>query len=204
MDPKTSNIYISEHDEGNTIVRFNPIIESFKRYSLPDNNDGLAFGMVFDMYDNIWIAEHVSDVLSILDPHSGKTTTVKIPKEGSFVQYLTTDEQGDIWFAEQRGNALGKATIKFIPSNIQPPIIAEQDTNNKTTTNQNNTTNIISNIINIREKLDFYKIVGPLLVVAVITSTVLYINSYKKLYSNLNDLELFQRNSKDQTKPKKR
>src|SRR5215203_5564469 len=70
LDPKTSNIYISEH-ESNTIVRFNPIIESFKRYSLSDNNDGgLAFGMVFDMYDNIWIAEHISDVLSILDPTS--------------------------------------------------------------------------------------------------------------------------------------
>ena len=204
LDPKTSNIYISEH-EGNTIVRFNPITESFKRYSLPEN-DGLAFGMVFDMYNNIWIAEHVSDVLSILDPNAEITTTVKIPKEGSFVQYLTTDSQGDIWFAEQRGNALGKATIKFIPSNIQPSTITtEQNTNNTTTTtNQNNTTNILSNIINIRETLDFYEIFGPLLVVAVITSTVLYINSYKKLYSNLNDLELFQRNSKDQTKTKKR
>jgi copper transport protein len=182
LDPKTSNIYISEH-ESNTIVSFNPIIESFKRYSLSDNNDGgLAFGMVFDMYDNIWIAEHVSDIFSILDPHSGKTTTVKIPKEGSFVQYLTTDSQGDIWFAEQRGNALGKATSKFIPSHIQPSSTEQSLPNN--TTNQNNN-NIISKNF---EKLDFYEIYGPLLVVAVIASTLLYINSYKKLYTNLNDL----------------
>ena len=196
LDPKTSNIYISEH-EGNTIVRFNPIIESFKRYPLSDN-DGLAFGMVFDMYNNLWIAEHVSDVLAILDPESGKTTNVEIPKEGSFVQYLTTDSQGDIWFAEQRGTALGKATIKFIPSNIQSSNTEQSPTNN--TTSQNNNDVISKNI----EKLDFYEIYGPLLVVAVIASTLLYINSYKKLYSNLNDLELFQRNSKDQTKTKKR
>jgi copper transport protein len=200
LDPKTSNIYISEH-ESNTIVRFNPIIESFKRYSLSDNNDGgLAFGMVFDMYDNIWIAEHVSDVLSILDPTSGKTTTVKIPKEGSFVQYLTTDSQGDIWFAEQRGNALGKATIKFIPSNIQPSSTEQSPTHNKTT-NQNNNNDIISKNIG---KIDFYEIYGPLLVVAVIASTLLYINSYKKLYTNLNDLELFQKYFKDQSKKTKK
>ncbi len=200
LDPKTSNIYISEH-ESNTIVRFNPIIESFKRYSLSDNNDGgLAFGMVFDMYDNIWIAEHVSDVLSILDPTSGKTTTVKIPKEGSFVQYLTTDSQGDIWFAEQRGNALGKATIKFIPPNIQPSSTEQSPTNN-TTTNQNNNNDIISKNIG---KIDFYEIYGPLLVVAVIASTLLYINSYKKLYTNLNDLELFQKYFKDQSKKTKK
>src|SRR5215211_3679709 len=201
LDPKTSNIYISEH-EGNTIVRFNPIIESFKRYSLPSNNNdvGLAFGMVFDIYDNIWIAEHISDDLSILDPDSGKTTTVKIPKEGSFIQYLTTDSQGDIWFAEQRGNALGKATIKFIPPNIQPSSTEQSPTNN-TTTNQNNNNDIISKNIG---KIDFYEIYGPLLVVAVITSTLLYINSYKKLYTNLNDLELFQKYFKDQSKKTKK
>ena len=61
LDPKTSNIYISDHED-NSIVLFNPIIESFKRYELP-HNDGLAFGMVFDIYENIWVAEHVSDVL---------------------------------------------------------------------------------------------------------------------------------------------
>ena len=46
LDPKTSNIYISDHED-NSIVLFNPIIESFKRYPLP-HNDGLAFGMVLN------------------------------------------------------------------------------------------------------------------------------------------------------------
>ncbi|MGB9169443.1 MAG: copper resistance protein CopC [Nitrososphaeraceae archaeon] len=197
LDPKTSNIYISDH-EGNSIVLFNPIIESFKRYPLPDN-DGLAFGMVFDIYKNIWIAEHVSDVLVILDPDSGKTTNIKIPKQGSFVQYLTTDSQGDIWFAEQRGGGLGKATIKFIPSNIQPSRTEYPPTNNNTT-NQSNNNAIPMNI----KKLEFYKIIGPLMIVVVIASTLLYINSYEKLYSNLNDLGLFQSKFKDQTKNKKR
>jgi len=197
LDPKTSNIYISDH-EGNSIVLFNPIIESFKRYPLPDN-DGLAFGMVFDIYKNIWIAEHVSDVLAILDPDSGKTTNIKIPKQGSFVQYLTTDSQGDIWFAEQRGGGLGKATIKFIPSNIQPSRTEYPPTNNNTT-NQSNNNAIPMNI----KKLEFYKIIGPLMIVVVIVSTLLYINSYEKLYSNLNDLGLFQSKFKDQTKNKKR
>ena len=197
LDPKTSNIYISDHED-NSIVLFNPIIESFKRYPLP-HNDGLAFGMVFDIYKNIWVAEHVSDVLALLDPDSGKTTNIKIPKQGSFVQYLTTDSKGDIWFAEQRGGGLGKATIKFIPSNIQPSRTEYPPTNNNTT-NQSNNNTIPMNI----KKLEFYKIIGPLMIVVVIASTLLYINSYEKLYSNLNDLGLFQSNYKDQTKKKKR
>ena len=192
LDPKTSNIYISEHDS-NSIVLFNPIIESFKRYPLPENYDGLAFGMVFDIYDNLWIAQHVSDVLAILDPYSGKTTNVKIPKQGSFVQYLTTDSQGDIWFAEQRGNALGKATIKFIPSNIQPSSAAQSSTTNNTIADQNNYSTMSKIIV---KNLDSYEIVGPLLVVAIIATTLLYINSYKKLYANLHDLDLFQRKYK--------
>ena len=211
LDPKTSNIYISEH-ESNSIVRFNPLIESFKRYSLSDNNnnkDGLAFGMVFDMYNNIWIAQHVSDELIILDPISGKIASVKIPKQGSFVQYLATDSQGDIWFAEQRGNALGKATIKFIPSNNpqqqqqqQPSGTGQQSTNNNTITDQNNNKNIITNVVT---NVSFYEIVGPLLVVAVIVITLLYINSYKKLFANLNDLNLLLiKYNKNQTKTKKR
>jgi len=205
LDPKTSNIYLSEHDS-NSIVLFNPLIESFKRYPLPDDYNGLAFGMVFDIYDNLWIAQHTSDVLSILDPDSGKTTNVKIPKQGSFVQYLTTDSQGDIWFAEQRGNALGKATIKFIPSKIQPSSNTEQYSTNNTIADEDYATNILLEQMNIVKKLDFYEIVGPLLVVAIIASTLLYINSYKKLYSNLNDLYLFQRKyNKDQTKkPRKK
>ena len=163
------------------------------------HNDGLAFGMVFDIYKNIWVAEHVSDVLALLDPNSGKTTNIKIPKQGSLVQYLTTDSKGDIWFAEQRGGGLGKATIKFIPSNIQPSRTEYPPTNNNTT-NQSNNNTIPMNI----KKLEFYKIIGPLMIVMVIASTLLYINSYEKLYSNLNNLGLFQSNYKDQTKKKKR
>ena len=213
LDSKTSNIYISEHDS-NSIVLFNPFIESFKRYNLPDDYDGLAFGMVFDIYGNIWIAQHTSDDLAILDPDSGKITKVNIPNQGSFIQYLTTDSQGDIWFAEQRGNALGKTTIKFIPSsNVQPSIIDKQaanNNNNNTIAGQNNgtittTTNTILEDINlVIKKLDFYEIIGPLLVVAVIASTLLYIDSHKKLHLLLIDLDFYQRNiNKDQTKNKK-
>ena len=36
------------------------------------------------------------------------------------------------------------------------------------------------------KKLEFYKIIGPLMIVVVIASTLLYINSDEKLYSNLN------------------
>ena len=94
---------------------------------------------------------------------------------------------------------MGKATIKFIPSNIQPSRTEYPPTSNNTTNQSDN--NILP--INIK-KLEFYKIIGPLMIVVVIASTLLYINSYEKLNSNLNDLTLFQTKSKDQTKNKKR
>ena len=102
LDPKNSNIFISDHEK-NSVVRFNTFTSLFKEYPLTDIN-GLAFGMALDAYDNLWIAQHVSDTVAILDPDTGETINIDIPTSNSFVQYLVTDSKKDIWFAEQRGN----------------------------------------------------------------------------------------------------
>ncbi|HET7644447.1 MAG TPA: CopD family protein, partial [Nitrososphaeraceae archaeon] len=192
LDPQTSNLYISDHTK-NSVILFNTITSDFKEFPLTDNN-GLAFGMAFDIYGNLWIAEHVSDTLAVLDPQTGEMANVNIPTSSSFVQYLVTDSKKDIWFAEQRGNALGKVTIKFTPSSPQ-----SVDTSQRTVTNENNNTNQTDSNISktiLFEKIRFNDIFGPLIVVALVASTILYLNSNNQLRKKLLELEIMENKNK--------
>ena len=184
LDGKNSNLYISDHEK-NSVIQFNTFTSVFKEYHLTDIN-GLAFGMALDVYDNLWIAQHVSDTLAILDPNTGETINIDVPTSNSFVQYLVTDSKKDIWFAEQRGNALGKVTIKFIPNNspnmeFNPNSVADNKNNNQTA-------NKIINK-NIFNKLNFNDFFGPLIIIAIVTSTILYVNSSEQLRKKQLDIE---------------
>ncbi|HEX6646945.1 MAG TPA: copper resistance protein CopC [Nitrososphaeraceae archaeon] len=187
LDAKNSNLYISDHEK-NSVIRFNTFTSVFKEYPLTDSN-GLAFGMALDAYDNLWIAQHVSDTLAILDPDTGKTINIDIPTSNSFVQYLVADSKNDVWFAEQRGNALAKVTIKFIPNNSPnrastPSSVTDNDNNN----NNNQTDDNIANktIFNTLRFNDFF---GPFIIIAIAASTILYVNSSEHLRKKLLEIE---------------
>ena len=187
LDAKNSNLYISDHEK-NSVIRFNTLTSVFTEYHLTDIN-GLAFGMALDAYDNLWIAQHVSDTLAILDPDTGETINMDIPTSNSFVQYLVTDSKKDVWFAEQRGNALAKVAIKFIPNNspniaLIPSSVTGNDKNN----NNNQTDNNIANktIFNEFRFSDFF---GPFIIIAIAASTILYVNSSEQLRKKLLDIE---------------
>ena len=184
LDGKNSNLYISDHEK-NSVIQFNTFTSAFKEYHLTDIN-GLAFGMALDVYDNLWIAQHVSDTLAILDPNTGETINIDVPTSNSFVQYLVTDSKKDIWFAEQRGNALGKVTIKFIPNNS--PNMAFNPNSVTDNKNNNQTANKIINK-NIFNKLNFNDFFGPLIIIAIATSTILYVNSSEQLRKKQLDIE---------------
>ncbi|MGH9999597.1 MAG: hypothetical protein ACRD6Q_00075, partial [Nitrososphaeraceae archaeon] len=187
LDAKNSNLYISDHEK-NSVIRFNTLTSVFTEYHLTDIN-GLAFGMALDAYDNLWIAQHVSDTLAILDPDTGETINIDIPTSNSFVQYLVTDSKKDVWFAEQRGNAIAKVAIKFIPNNspniaLIPSSVTDNDKNN----NNNQTDNNIANktIFNEFRFSDFF---GPFIIIAIAASTILYVNSSEQLRKKLLDIE---------------
>ncbi len=184
LDGKNSNLYISDHEK-NSVIQFNTFTSVFKEYHLTDIN-GLAFGMALDVYDNLWIAQHVSDTLAILDPNTGETINIDVPTSNSFVQYLVTDSKKDIWFAEQRGNALGKVTIKFIPNNS--PNMAFNPNSVTDNKNNNQTANKIINK-NIFNKLNFNDFFGPLIIIAISTLTILYVNSSEQLRKKQLDIE---------------
>jgi copper transport protein len=107
-DPDGFNIYIAEHG-GHRITAFNSLLGTFHEYQSIDEA-GLPFGMAMDSYGNLWFAQHEIDKIGVIDPRTGEGTEANVPISGSFVQWITSDNEGRIWFAAQRGSALGSIT----------------------------------------------------------------------------------------------
>ncbi len=115
QDPQTGKLFISLHDD-HAITVFDPLLKTFDMIKLDSDDKALPFGMVFDKYHNLWVAQHTLDKISIVDTRTGKYIEKDIPTQNSFVQWLTSDPQGNIIFAEQRGNALGTISITANPT----------------------------------------------------------------------------------------
>ncbi|MGI0018251.1 MAG: hypothetical protein ACREA1_06040, partial [Nitrosotalea sp.] len=110
LDPQTGKIYISEHDDQAVSV-FDPLLKTFKKIQLDPSADNLPYGMAFDKYHNLWVAQHTFDKISIIDPRTGDVKEESIPSSNTWIQWLTSDSQGNIIMAEERANALAVATI---------------------------------------------------------------------------------------------
>jgi len=187
LDPLTSNLFISDH-KNNMILHFNSFLETFTKYKLTDVN-GLAFGIASDKYNNLWIAQHVSDTLAVLEPETGETMNINIPKKGSFIQYVISDSDGEIWFAEQRGNALGKITTTFNPSNVQ----STTDEKTLSIKSDKNKDKRLTNIFGIDiSKVRFGDVFGPLIVIGLILTTLLFIKNEKRLRDSLHELDRYK------------
>lgn len=193
LDKETANIYISDH-LGNSIFIFNPLLSEFEKYPLSDIN-GLAFGMVFDKYNNLLIAQQISDTIAVLDPATGKTINFDIPTTGSLVQYLTTDSKKDVWFAEQKGDALAKVSTKFVPPSLSPSSSTDLQQPATTTTYsqldpvKNNQTTLSVNDIIQNTEIKFNDIFGPIVITSLVVSAILFTNSSNRLDTNIKDIE---------------
>ena len=111
--------------------------------------------MVLDKYDNIWIAQHVIDGLIIHDPYNNRISEITIPTEGSFTQFVTADDNGDVWFVEQRGSKLCKVSISAIPG--QTTIIEEEST----------------------FEIKYVELVAPLIAAGIIATSLFYVKSVR-------------------------
>ena len=121
FDPITGKVFVSEHD-GTTVSVFDPMLKTFIRYQL--DLQGLPFGMAFDVNHDLWIAQHTLDKIIVVDPRTGETNEFDIPSSSSFIQWVTTDSEGNIIMAEQRASALGilttTTTVSSQESNQKP------------------------------------------------------------------------------------
>jgi copper transport protein len=105
-DSITGNIYVSEHGE-DAVFSFFPNNETFKRFSLQPDPNALPFGMAFDSKGELFVAEHTTNKIAVLDSRTGESIELDIPSTDPLTQWLTSDAEGNIWFAEPGGAALG-------------------------------------------------------------------------------------------------
>ncbi len=144
------NIWIAQHT-GLGITRFNPILESFDRISIP-NEEALPFGMTLDKYGNVWFAQHTVDSIGVYDPDNSDLIEVPIPTETSFVQFMTSDGDKNVWFVEQQSNKIGIVKITEIP------IVASQIQANNF-------------------ELKYTEIASPLIALGIIVTSLFYVKS---------------------------
>ena len=50
------------------------------------------------------------------DPLAGETASVPVPSAGSWVQFMTADGDGNVWFVEQGTAKLGRLSVGYSPA----------------------------------------------------------------------------------------
>jgi copper transport protein len=105
VDTGGNNIYVSNHND-QEVTSFNTTTGEFRNFKLPTL--GLPFGMAMDKFGDIWIAQHTSNQSFVLDPSTGASLKFIVPHPNPYVQWITTDSNGNIWLAEQLAGSLGK------------------------------------------------------------------------------------------------
>lgn len=111
---KDGSVLVSDHGAFN-VLRFDPYLETFSQVVKVTDPNALPFAIAQDKFENLWIAQHTSDKLGIYDVQKREFAELVIPSQTTFVQFLLSDKNGDIWFAEQRANKLGHVSISEIP-----------------------------------------------------------------------------------------
>ncbi len=178
-DPKKpGTLYISEHTN-HTITSFDTLLGTFHRYPSLDKASA-PFGMAMDNDGNLWIAEHLIDKIAVMDPRTGESKEFNIPISGSFIQYLTADNNGKIWFVAQRGQpSIGSITTTAKPS--APP---------STTTNaagqQQQTANNTSTSEGVPQLgFSFAQAAGPGIAIGIVLSALFYAKTSIDLKRNI-------------------
>ncbi|HEU0144419.1 MAG TPA: CopD family protein, partial [Nitrososphaera sp.] len=176
-DPDGFNIYIAEHG-GHRITAFNSLLGTFHDYQ-SINEAGLPFGMAMDSYGNLWFAQHEIDKIGVIDPRTGEGTEADVPISGSFVQWITSDNEGRIWFAAQRGSALGSIITTAKPGSAvtvndeqQQQLVLLNGTSGPTTPIQ-------------QLGFSFADIAGPAIAAGIVISALAYAKSTIDLKRNI-------------------
>jgi copper transport protein len=179
IDKSTGEIYISQHD-GHKVTSFDPLTRTFTDLPII-NESGLPFGMAFDKYGNLWVAEHTINKIAVMDTQKSKVREVTLNASAPFVQWLTSDSNGNIWFAAQRGNSIGM---------IEPaagPMTAQQTQESSNTSNTSNTSNQ-STPSDTQLSISYQNFIAPAILVVIVSSAFMYARSVSQLRYNISNL----------------
>jgi copper transport protein len=167
IDDITEMIYVSQH-EGTKVSSFNELTHIFSDFQSLDPK-GLPFGMTLDKYRNLWVAEHTINKIAVIDPMTGAAREVELPSQSPFVQWLTSDSEGNVWFAAQRGNALG--VIKSTPSPARSEVAMPAENDKQETLSE--------------MSLSYSQIVGPMVAIGIIAVGLMYVKSTVDMVSSV-------------------
>lgn len=107
-----NSLFISNHDN-HSVAAFNTKLKTFRFYPV-FNPNALPFGMAMDKNGYIWVAEHTTNKVAVIDPETGFSREVQIPRAYPNVQFLTSDSRGYIWFVDEQGNSLAVITSSVL------------------------------------------------------------------------------------------
>ena len=170
IDKTTGEIYISQHD-GHRITVFNPLTKIFTDLPII-NKAGLPFGMAIDKYGNLWVAEHTINKNAVIDTQKSKIREVLVKTPAPFIQWITSDSNGNIWFAEQRGNSIG-----LIEPSEGPMVQQQVQQSTKSSTSNTSST--------VKLDINYQNFVAPAILLGIIISAFMYARSIIDLKSNI-------------------
>ena len=104
--------------------------------------------------DSIWFGQHITDELAVYDPYNDQLIEIPIPTQESFTQFTAADNDGNIWFVEQRGKKLGVVSISSVPSQAKAVIDSSDEL-----------------------ELNYAEIVSPLIAAGIIVTSLFFVKS---------------------------
>ena len=129
------------------------------------------------------LAEHVVNKISSHGSENRSTQRSNIPARSPFVQWLTSDSSGNIWFAEQRGNSLGviKPSLNPLQSSTNLAGSPSSTPSSSQSNNKNNSNSVLPQL-----GFSYADVVGPTVALGIIFSAVIYAGSVISLRQSEN------------------
>lgn len=107
---KLGRIWFTERlqfDPANKIVQFDPIVERFTEFPLPQKISG-PHTPIFDREGILWITEYEGNRIARFDPKTQKFDEYAVPTKGARPYGIDIDRNGVLWIAEIGSGSLGK------------------------------------------------------------------------------------------------
>ncbi len=78
-----------------------------KQYDLPAGRNGGPYAVTVDASGRVFANELQADTVTVLDPETGKMTTVKLPGRNTGIRKAVIDAQGRYWYMGSHNGRLG-------------------------------------------------------------------------------------------------
>ncbi len=172
------SIWVSEHiGSPARITYIDPLLGIINSYSVIDNN-ALPYGIIQDKLGNVWFAQHTVDKIGVLDSYRGKMREVNTLSKGSFVQWITVDDDGKVWYAASRAASIGVIKWSAIEVSGQEQLTTTAIRNN----NNNNNNSSSNNVTTVMESPSkrYVEIFAPSLALLITSVSLIYLRSSRE------------------------